>query len=240
MEITNIISLVISALALTLSFVVAVSNWKGKKREEQRILEEKRRCDFDARPKLEIVSYATNYDCNKKDIPENCDIDVFVAPIKEYKNEGRHSFYYMDGVDKQNEWVSAAFKLINIGKTEITYITIAINNPRNNSLFNVNNDEYKFSIENKMLNLTFIFDKAIKPNDSFTLKINFHKDHILGEAISAGITLWLFDVYGQFWSQPLFVNKGIIYDSKLETLNNYRDYTSWDLALKCFQNPMLW
>jgi hypothetical protein len=50
--------------------------------------------------------------------------------------------------------------------------------------------------EEHYLNYSVLLDKAIKPSETFTLKVNYMKNRIIGSFLeSATLTIWMRDVY---------------------------------------------
>ena len=58
--------------------------------------------------------------------------------------------------------------------------------------------------------------------------------------IAASLTIWMQDVYGKIWAQPLFVAEGKLYDSKEESWDTFKNLTQTDVAEKCFAGILPW
>ena len=222
--------------------IIALGLWniKIQMRDEQRKLEDRRKAEIDARPRLEIEKFVLEYDdSNKQKILKDCDINVLFVSIMEYKKgEYTFDFYYEDGIENSDNWVSATYKFKNIGKTEISSLEISTYLLRNTALFDV---KYIPKSGEHYLNYSVPLDKTIKPNETFTLKVNYMKDRIIGSLLgSATLTIWMRDVYGDCWAQAFFPPEGKLYDSRKEDWINHRIYTQIDTALECFEKPWLW
>jgi len=227
---------IMAVIKMTVLIAFGFLNIKIKKRAEQRQLEDRRKAEFDTRPRFEIEEFAQEYDANNKQkILENCELNVLFVSIKEYKKgEYTFDFYYEDGIANSDNWVSATYKFKNIGKTEISSLEISTYLLRHTALFDVNDIP---QIGENYLSYSVPLDKAIKPNETFTLRVNYMKDRIIG---SATLTIWMQDVYGNYWAQSFFPHKGKLRDSRKEDWKTHRIYTQIDTALECFEKPWLW
>jgi len=215
-------------------------NIKIKKRAEQRQLEDRKKAEFDVRPRFEVEEFAQEYDDrNKQKILKDCELNVLFVSIKEYKkSKYTFDFYYEDGIANSENWVSATYKLKNIGKTEISSLDVSTRSIRNTALFDVEDIP---QIGEHYLNYSVPLDKTIKPNETFTLKVNYMKDRITRSLLgSTTLTIWMQDVYGDCWAQAFFPRKGKLYNSRKEDWENHRIYTQIDTALECFEKPWLW
>ncbi len=238
-------SLIISIIGLIISMVVGgfsiytnVNNQKMKKREEARIEEDRKKKIFDERPQLKIDEFSTNYlKDGSHDLVQKCDIEMLLARIEKFDG---HDFHYSRDVSNPENWDVATYRFVNTGKSEITHIQFATNLVKTSSLFSVTKREHLILPQNGCLNYTVILDKMIKPGESFSVKINMIKKDGLWKPLSAELTIWLFDVYKHVWAQPLFIHEGKIYDSKQESMKQYRELTDVATAEQCFANPMLW
>jgi hypothetical protein len=199
---------------------------RARKREEQRQLEDRRRINIDLRPRFEIKELT-----RRKDNNGGCDVNVLFIAIKEYK-DGK--FYYESDATDSNNWISITYKFKNIGKTEISHLDIATDQMRNTALFDVTCISW---IKEHHLNYSAFLDKMIKPNETFTLKINFTNDKIIKDA---RLAIWMQDVYGKYWVQQFYADNGKLRDSREENWEAFKTSTQIDIALECFENPLKW
>ena len=203
---------------------------KRQKEKEEQLLEN--------RPRLEIMGYKnlTKYSPQKK-----TDAAVLLCGIKEYKNEERAAFYYDESVIKPENWVCVEYTLRNTGHTEIDHIYFSTNLPKSTVLFDVLNEENLMCFENNLLNYSVILEKTIKPQQTVKIKVCYSKENmVIVDPIGATITMWIIDERGNWWSQPLFAPDNKIYNSTKASYKEWKDYTSVETAIKCFENPMLW
>jgi len=239
--IISIISITLTGLFGLWNLRITLESHKMKKDEYLRDKKKYLQDEFDKRPKLELLKYEKNMD--KVGYSNyNHDIDVLVVPIQDYKIIDKHRiiFAYDEKTLIKDEWVNIQFRLKNEGKTAIKELYFACNSPRNTSVFDVKNDEYKLFIEHGALEYRVATYDEIKPQQEISIRINFHKDLVFGKMISAEASLWLIDTYGNIWEQPLFFHHGKIYDSKQKTYKEFTEYTNWKSIIKCFHNPELW
>ena len=206
--------------------------------EELKRQKEKEEQLFENRPRLEIMGYKklTKYSSQK-----TADACILLCSIKEYKNEGRAMFYYDESIIKPENWVCVEYTLRNTGHTEIDHIYFSTNLPKNTALFDVLNEENVTCYENNILNYSVIFEKTIKPQQTVVVRVCYIRDKIVvSNTGSAPITIWMIDEKKNWWSQPLFAPDNKICNSTKASHKEWKDYTSVETAIKCFENPMLW
>jgi len=237
----SIVSIVLTGLFGLWNLKITVESHQMKKdeffRNKKKYLQE----EFDKRPKLELVSYKKTMDKYGYKLDQS-DIDAFIVPFIDYKiiDSRRILFSYDPKTINQNEWVNIQFKLKNDGKTAIKELYFACNSPQNTSVFDVKNDEYKIFIEHGAIQYRVSSFEEIKPQQVISIKVNFHKDFVVGNPISAEASLWLIDTYGNIWEQPIFFHHGKVYDSKQKTYKEFKEQTNWKEIIKYFHNPELW
>lgn len=237
--ILSIIGIVISFTIGVWNIMINIENTKLKKLEVEREQKRDQKKRFDIRPKFEMLSSSDliKYDANKTEF----DIDCLVVPINEHNENGaRIQFIYDDKFKNKEDWVSIEYELKNAGSSTIDYFYIAWNLPKTTSLFDVNRNQYEYFLDQKLLNYRVICEKSIKKEQVIKVRINFHKDCIISKILSAEAEFWMIDEYMQYWSQPLFVHKKIVYDSCLVNHEDFKSCTDTKVAINCFRNPELW
>lgn len=211
---------------------------KKTRQEELKRQKEKEEQLFENRPRLEIMGYKK---LSKYSAAEKADISLLLCSIKEYKNEGRAMFFYDESVITPENWVCVEYTLRNTGHTEIDHIYFSTNLPKNTALFNVLNEENVMCHDNHFLNYSVIFEKAIKPQQTVSIKVCYISGKIVVSNIGgAPITIWMIDENKNWWSQPLFAPDNKIYNSSRSSHKEWKDYTDEAKAIECFENPMLW
>ncbi len=164
---------------------------KKTRQEERKRQKEKEEQLFENRPRLEIMGYKK---LGKYSQQRKVDACVLLCSIKEYKNEGRAMFFYDESVITPENWVCVEYTLRNTGHTEIDHIYFSTNLPKNTALFNVLNEENVMCHDNHFLNYSVIFEKAIKPQQTVSIKVCYISGKIVVSNIGgAPITIWMID-----------------------------------------------
>ena len=233
-------TIVISIISLCISTIIGIWNIyiqvQSKKKEEKRLQFEQRKKDFDARPKFEVVSFTNNFNDSQVQSSTECDLEV----LNLYFTYEKGSFFYDERYKDITKWVSTTFEFKNIGLTEINVTTISTNLPKSMSLFKVYDGKCSRLVNAHLLNYSALYDRPIKPGETFTLKVNYLEGQTVNDCIVASLTIWMQDVYGKIWAQPLFVTEGKIYDSKEESWDTFKNLTQTDVAEKCFAGILPW
>ena len=237
--IASVLGGLVGGLFTFLGVWMTIKKKKKKTRQEERKRQkEKEEQLFENRPRLEIMGYKK---LGKYSQQRKVDACVLLCSIKEYKNEGRAMFFYDESVITPENWVCVEYTLRNTGHTEIDHIYFSTNLPKNTALFNVLNEENVMCHDNHFLNYSVIFEKAIKPQQTVSIKVCYISGKIVVSNIGgAPITIWMIDENKNWWSQPLFAPDNKIYNSSRSSHKEWKDYTDEAKAIECFENPMLW
>jgi len=238
--IISITSIGISLIIGAWNIIINIDNHKMKKveynREQNRYYKEM----FDIRPKMEIISNSDMVQFKNKD-DTKYDIDCIVVPIKDFNlNCGRTEFSYDEKLKNKKDWLSYEYKVKNTGTSTIDHFYLAWNKPKTTALFEINNDEYIYFIDNKLLNYRAFCENNIKKDEIANIRISFHKDWISYGTISAEASFWMIDEYGKIWRQSFFVHRKVLYDSDLSDNKSFKNFTDIEDAIECFKNPYLW
>ncbi|MBQ8518744.1 MAG: hypothetical protein IJ455_03935 [Agathobacter sp.] len=229
--------------AITGSFSGGIVNFILEKRKEHR--EDKKEKEklkkeiYETRPELDIVEYKDYISRPGYGIKQKCDINIFLAKIKDVSIQG-------DGVEaqfheehfRQEEWCCVIYTFKNNGKTDIQCINPICNNKKTTVLYDVK--KTKMGLEYGLLNYSEWFDKKVRIGESFTMKVCYHKDCIIAGMVSALMDMGFQDDNGRYWSQPLFAPYEKIYNASMISHEAYRDALLPNTAIKCFMEPWLW
>jgi len=184
------------------------------------------------RPEFQIVShkYSPNINNNK------ANIEVVVALIKGF--DGTFMIYEKD-IFKENNLAEIVYEFKNVGKTDIACLWVASNKPRTVALHKYS--EFKL-IDKKQQILSYrcCHDIIIRTQDTISVKFIFERDKSANSFIEAAIVLWIEDINGEWWSQPLFFPENKIYKASKSTQSEFKSYTSENIGLDCFRNPWKW
>ncbi|MBQ8749681.1 MAG: hypothetical protein IJZ29_04375 [Clostridia bacterium] len=228
----SVLSGIISGLFTFLGVKVTIEtdNKKIKIDEMNKVIEK--------RPRLEIIDYK-GFE-TEKDKMENC-FEIALLHIKEFYCEGnRACFNYDEKSDKNNSYNCVEYQLKNTGMTEIVEWCATSNLPKNMSVFPY--EKKNFYIENKLINYEVWSDqKYIKPGQIISIRVYYLNDQVIYSNLgNPTITLWLMDINGRLWSQSFSCPNNELGVPMLNNINNFREQTSIETAVKCFENPMLW
>ena len=208
--------------------------------ENKKILEKKREEKIKNKPRLEIVNKTEikNYSAKSKSKNE---LDVVVLKILNYDNNGsRPNFYYDEEALNKENLCYKEYTFKNTGAAEIDYVCITTNLPKDTALFEFEN--YEFFVKERLLNYEAWSNKHfIKQGDKITVRLYYLKDKIILSNIgSATITLWLRDINGNIWYQPLFIQNDFIDKSYESNNKEFKESRDIETALECFEKPYLW
>lgn len=234
-----IIPIVAAMMGALISAVVTLYVQKRKeKREDKEKLQLRKKEVFDNRPEYKIIGYKNYIDRIGYGIKQQCDINAFLTTIVDVKTNGRVDAIYRKKDFEKSEWCCVIYKLQNVGKTDIIVTDLVCHHKRTKALFNSNYAE-KF-LNEKCLNYNVINDKKIRVGEIFTLKLCYHKDHIIESVFDAILSIAIQDVNGNYWEQPLFIPFNKIYDSYQISYKDYHSDITIDEAEECFKDPWKW
>lgn len=192
------------------------------------------------KPRLEIIGKTEFTEYNEKNF-EITDLDCIILPIKKYKSVcSRINFYYDETSLDKNNLCYKEYVFKNTGLTEIDYICVTTNVYQTTALFELSN--YDAFINCHALNYDACSNKYfIKPGETIKMRFYYLKDQIILSPMgNATITIWLKDINGSFWSQPLFLDRDNIDKSYENDYKDFRDAIDVRTAIECFKNPYLW
>ena len=230
--ITTILGAILGALG---TFLITKYRYRH---EEQIQKEEKNKKLLAEKPDFEIINFCDFEQFSKLE-KKTADLDVFVSNIIEVDTRNRfRAMYDKNDLDRTN-WVTQRFEFKNTGKTEIMDLYIISNFKKSTCLFNTQHSVY-LCIKNELLCYSEILEKRIKPNETFTLNISFHKDRIISGIFSAAYSLAICDKNNNYWKQAFFAPENKLYTSYPISFNELRNNIDFKVAMKCFRDPDLW
>ena len=228
----SILSGIIGGLFTFLGVKVTIDN-DNKKRKKEEINKA-----IEKRPRFEIIDYK-GFEV-EKDKVENC-FEITLLDIKDfYCDGGRACFNYDEKANNDKNYNCIEYQLKNTGMTEIVELCATSNLPKNMSVFAY--EKKNFYIKNKMINYDVWADKKyIKPGQIITIRVHYLNDQVIYSNLgNPTITLWLTDINGRIWSQSFGCPDNEVGVPILNNINNFREQTSIETAIKCFKDPMLW
>ena len=192
---------------------------------------------YDERPRLEIKEFK---DLDHSDFRTKCDCDCLILKIESVsKKDNVFQFTYDKNALDSKNLCSVEYKFINTGKTEIDGICIVSNYQQTTSLIET---EYReLLIENKtLLYEVWAKKRFIKPGDSVSIRICYLKEKVIPCLPTAAVSIYLQDINGNIWHQPLFCPTNETDNSTRIGYEEFKNHRSVKLALECFKNPYLW
>lgn len=231
-----ILSAIISAIIATLT-TLAVEKRKEKRHRIENDNKEKKEI-FENRPEYAIVDYKDYISRIGYGIKQECDLDVFLTRIIGIERNGRIDAIYQKEDFNPEEWCCVIYTLKNVGKTDISVSYIICHHKRTKVL--LNSRFAKDFLDARCLNYSESCDRKIRVGETLTIKLCYHKDHVIISSIDAILSVGMRDSNGHCWEQPLFVPYNKIYDSARVSPTEFRSDILTDDAEECFQKPWLW
>lgn len=234
--INSLISAIVAALVASLT-TIFVERRKAKNRKAERD-EQNRKESFENRPEYKIVDYKDYTSRTGYGIKQKCDIDIFMTSIIGVEVQDWVEAIYSEEDFNQSEWCCVIYTLQNVGKTDITVTDIICKHKRTYVIFQSN-----FAsgyLNHRCLNYSESSDKKVRVGETITIKICYHKKHIIRSTISAILSIGLVDSNGQCWQQPLFVPQNKIYESYNVPYGRYLTDLRTNDVEECFKDPYLW
>lgn len=199
---------------------IYIARRKERKEDKDRIEREKKEI-FENRPEYKIVEYKDYISRTGYGIKLHSDIDVFLTKIIDIKNNGRIDAIYRKSDFNKSEWCCVIYTFENVGKTDIVATYLICNHKRTKVL--LNSYTANMYLNECCLNYSVSCDKKIRCGERITIKLCYHKDHVIESCFDAILSLGIKDVNGNYWEQPLFVPFDKLYDSFRITFQEFRN-----------------
>lgn len=207
-------------------------NYEDKKRKQ-----DENANAYEERPRLEIVSFSEL----KKHDNTFIDNDMAILHFEcKLDSNGKASFIYSDKINNKCNFISCEYILKNIGKTEIDNITFVSNLPKDTSIMDMNN--INFYSDKHLINYDVLLkNRFIKPNEEIKIIISFIDDQIiLSNLGSAVVGIYLQDINGRYWYQPLYAPKNEIGNSTRTNLKSLQNAIDVKTAIDYFEGKECW
>ena len=231
----SLASAVVSAI-VTGFFTLGIERRKQGRIELQKQKEELQK-QYEERPRLELKKFK---DLEHGKIQSKCDCECLLLNIEKIEDDNGHFlFYYDDKALDLNNLCCVEYIFINTGKTEIDSICVVSTHPRTTSMIELDKRNYLFDY--KTINYeSWSSKRFIKPGESVSVKICYVKDKVMVSPISAVAAIYMEDINGHLWHQPLFCPTDEMENSNRANYKEFRDNKNVGLALDCFKDPSLW
>ena len=203
------------------------------RKDKKKTIENKQELLHKTRPEFKIINMQ-QYSSYSEASSHSCDLELFVAPISgvTIKNE-IVSANYEDCFLNRKKWVCFLYTFKNIGKTAVYSVSVVSNCQKSTCIFDKDYITKQF-ITTGVLNYQEMLDKRIGPNETFTLKLCYHKDKIARGNFAAIMSLVMSDDNNNYWEQPFFAPDNKLYESRLIPYSEYRENISVDTSIACF------
>lgn len=231
----SIISAILGALisgAITLKVERRKIQWQA---ERDLAVEEKD--EYEKRPRLELVSFR---DLSEGNVKNSADLEAILLNFKEPKEvDGALVFEYDEQALKKENLVCVEYEFANTGKTEIDSVCLVSTHQKTTSLMEL--DQSPFVIVNH-LNWYEAWSRKrfIKPGDKILIKVCYIKGAVMFSPISCMVSMYLEDINGKYWKQPLFCPTNETDNSTKADYKEFRENKDPKSAIECFKHPELW
>ena len=204
---------------------------------------------FEVRPELEIIEYKNYLKRTKYGLKKKCDIEIFIAHIENYEVIGKGKranvqFNYRKDDFNPDDRCCVIYTLKNVGKTDITSLSVICNLPKDTSFFPTNNntanDMLYTWVANNTINYSVYANRKIRVGETVTIKVCYHKDRIITGCVGFAATLGITDVNGNCWAQSFNIPYDYVDYSYQISNFDLKELCSIDKAIECFKNPWLW
>lgn len=216
----GIISTIITAI---LTGLVGLCFEKRKEKHQEAKEKDKEKKEiFKMRPELKVIEYKDYSSRVGYGIKQKCDIELFVARIKEVNFDRGVTAVYHDEDFNQNEWCCFIYTLKNVGKTDISVLDTISNYKKDTCIFPCS-IAAKCAAEG-IINYSDCYDKKIRVDETVRLKLCYHKERIISSFTSSIMSFGLQDSNRHYWEQPFFSPYDKLYDSfEVESKDYFRN-----------------
>ena len=231
----SIASAVVSAI-ITGLFALYIERHKQSRQDLQRTKDELQK-QYDVRPRLELKQFK---DIEHGKVQSKSDCSCILLNFEEIKKEnGRFLFLYDERGLDLNNLCCVEYDFINIGKTEIDSICVVSTHQRTTSMIEL--EKRDFLIKNKTICYEAWSNKRfIKPGETVSIKVCYIKNKVMMSPISASAAIYMEDINGYWWHQPLFCPTNEMENSNRTNYKEFRDNKDIRLVLDYFEDPSLW
>lgn len=230
---------IISAIcgAVAGGVVSCVFNYFNDRRKERRMdekdEEKERQRRFENRPEFKIIDFQVGSKYTEDDSREER-LQAVTAEFKPSIEEGFvNANFSAEELDK-NEWGSVRYTLENVGKTDVSSISLICQDKRHFWLC----DKYLADdlMKSRVLHYVAYFEKKVRVGETFEIEVFYNKKHSYLPMLDIGMQT----PDAHFWTQSLFIPSNRVGDSGEIEYSEYLDAVKTDIAEECFKNPWLW
>ena len=217
--------------------VSCLFNYFNDRRKERQIdkkdEEKERQRRFENRPEFKIIEFQTGSKYTEDDLLEN----RLQAVTAEFKLSIEDGFVYANFSKEElnkNDWISVRYTLKNVGKTDVSSISLICQDKRHFWLC----DKYLADdlMKSRTLHYVAYFENKIRVGESFEIEVFYNKNHTYLPMLDIGMQT----PDARIWTQPLFLPCNKVGDSGEISDADYLENVKTDVAEKCFKQPWLW
>ena len=206
---------------------------RKERRADEKEEEKERQRRFENRPEFKIIEHQTGSGYTEEDARES----RLQAVTAEFNSSIEDGFVYANFTTEElnkNEWVSVRYTLENVGKTDISSISLICQDKRHFWLC----DKYLADdlMKSRTLHYVAHFENKIRVGESFEIEVFYHKKHSYLPMLDIGMQT----PDAHFWTQPLFLPCNKVGDSSEISFTEYLEDVKTDVAEDCFKHPWLW
>ena len=209
----------------------------NQKHQDQKDRKKELQKEYDERSRLELDKFK---DFDHSNIKSKVDFECILLNIEKIDEKtGNLCFSYDEKALDLNNLCCVEYKFINSGKTEIDSVCIISNQPKTTSIIELESRD--ILVKNKTLSYeAWSRKRFIKPGESISIKVCYVKNKIMMSPISAVAAIYMQDINGHLWYQPLFCPTNEMENSVRGNYNEFRNNRDIASAIECFKNPILW
>lgn len=231
----SLASAVVSALIAGF-FTLAVERRKQRRHDTQKRKEELQK-QHDERPRLELKQFK---DLEHGKVQSKSDCACILLNIEKITKEGDTPFFiYDESALDLNNLCCVEYTFVNTGKTEINSVCVVSTHPQTTSMIEL--DQRDFLIKYRTLCYEAWSKKRfIKPGDTVSIKVCYIKGKVMVSPISAVVAIYMEDINGNLWHQPLFSPTNEMENSNRANWKEFKENKDIRNAIDCFKDPSLW
>lgn len=206
---------------------------RKERRADKKEEEKERQRRFENRPEFKIIKFQTVSKYTEEDFRE----ERLQAVTAEFKPSIEGEFVYAnfsaEELDK-SEWGSVRYTLENVGKTDVSSISLICQDKRHFWLC----DKYLADdlMKSRVLHYVAYFENKVRVGETFEIEVFYNKKHSYLPMLDIGMQT----PDTRFWTQPLFLPCNKVGDSGEIDYTDYLEAVRTEVAEDCFKHPWLW
>ncbi len=230
---------IISAIcgAVAGGVVSCVFNYFNDRRKERRMdekdEEKERQRRFETRPEFKVIDFREGVWCADDGSPYERLLAVTAMFEPSIENGFVYANFSQAEVDKK-DWVSVRYCLKNVGKTDVSSISLICTDKRRFWLC----DKYLADelMKSRVLRYVAYYENKVRVGENFEIEVFYNKKYSYLPMLHIGMET----ADTHFFVQPLFLPVNRVGDSSEIDCDEYMESIKTDIAEECFKQPWLW